>query len=247
MDVDFGMMLNGKKMIEKKTLENCLFLDIETATQKSDFDILKKESPRLALLWSRRAKYYRSTYEEMRDLDDAQIYLEKASLEPEFSKIICVSFGVIQEGSVRINSFYDEDEREILKKCSKVISNANLKNLRLTGHNIKGFDVPCLGKRILYTLGSEHLPANLMIWNKKPWEINYLDTSEIFSFGSWSHQRYLSLDLLSCSMGIDSPKDQIDGSKVNAHYWSGNPIEEIVAYCERDVRTVVDVLIRASF
>jgi hypothetical protein len=234
-------------MIEKRILESCLFLDIETVTQKSDFRILEEESPRLALLWSRRAKYYRSTYEEMRDLDDAQIYLEKASLEPEFCKIICVSFGVIHEGSVRINSFYDENEEEILKKCFKVISNANLKNLRLTGHNIKGFDVPCLGKRILYTLGPEYLPSNLMVWNKKPWEINYLDTSEIFSFGSWSQQRYLSLDLLSCSLGIDSPKDQIDGSKVNLHYWSGNPIEEIASYCERDVKTVIEILQRVSF
>lgn len=233
-------------MIEKKALENCLFLDVETVTQKSNFGVLEKESPRLAALWSRRAKYYRSAYEEMRDLDDAEIYLEKASLEPEFSKIVCVSFAVIQDGSIKINSFYGHDEEDILKKCSKVIGNASMKGLRLTGHNIKGFDVPCLGKRILYTLGPDFLPPSLIVWNKKPWEINYLDTSEIFSFGSWSHQKYLSLDLLSCSMGVDSPKGDLDGSKVSFHYWSEKPIEEIVSYCEKDVQTVIDVLMKTS-
>lgn len=121
-----------------------------------------------------------------------------------------------------------------------------MKGLRLTGHNIKGFDVPCLGKRILYTLGPDFLPPSLIVWNKKPWEINYLDTSEIFSFGSWSHQKYLSLDLLSCSMGVDSPKGNLDGSKVNFHYWSGKPIEEIASYCEKDVQTVIDVLMKTS-
>lgn len=114
------MTLNGKKMIEKKALETCLFLDVEAVTQKANFSILEEESTRLAALWSRRAKYYRSAYEEMKGLDDAEIYLEKASLEPEFSKIVCVSFGVIQDGSVKINSFYGHDEEDILKNVQRL-------------------------------------------------------------------------------------------------------------------------------
>jgi 3'-5' exonuclease len=240
-----GLIQNGKNknMISRKILENCLFLDVETATGYLDFETLTLEDPRLAELWSRRAKYYRTVYEDMNGLDDSEIYKEKATLEPEFSRVVCVSFGVVQEtGQTRMTSFYGEDEEDILNKTSKVFSNALAKNMKLAGHNIKGFDIPCLGKRMIYKLSSPVLPQNLIIWDKKPWEIPYLDTSEVFSFGSWSHQKYLSLDLLACSLGVPSPKDDMDGSKVSEAYWVNRDFEKIKEYCERDVQTVIDVL-----
>lgn len=234
-------------MISRRVLENCLFLDVETATGFKDFESLEEENPRLASLWSRRAKYYRTAYEEMHGLNDSQIYKEKATLEPEFSRIVCVSFGVLQEnGQIRMTSFYGGDESDILQKSAKVFGNAVVKGMKLAGHNIKGFDVPCLGKRMIYTDPSMDLPGNLVIWDKKPWEIPFLDTSEIFAFGSWSQQKYLSLDLLSCSLGIQSPKEDMDGSKVSDHFWSGGDLETIKEYCERDVKTVIDLLLKVA-
>lgn len=230
-------------MIDKRILENCLFLDVETATGCPDFETLSEVDPRLAELWKKRAKYYRTVYEDMNGLATSEIYKEKATLEPEFSKVVCVSFGVQQEnGQVRMTSFYGEDEEDILNKTAKVFNNALVKNMKLAGHNIKGFDIPCLGKRMIYKLSSPVLPQNLVIWDKKPWEIPYLDTSEVFSFGSWSHQKYLSLDLLACSLGVASPKDDMDGSKVSEAYWNDRDFEKIKEYCERDVQTVIDVL-----
>lgn len=245
----FGTTLNGKlnHMISKRILENCLFLDVETATGSQDFEHLTEENPRLAALWSRRAKYYRTAYEEMRDLDDSKIYKEKATLEPEFSRVVCVSFGVLQDtGDVRMTSFYGKDEKDILAKTAKVLTNAAIKSMKLAGHNIKGFDVPCLGKRMIYTSPDMDLPPNLVIWDKKPWEIPFIDTSEVFAFGSWSQQKYLSLDLLSCSLGIESPKEDMDGSKVSGHFWAGEDLELVKEYCERDVKTVIDLLLKVA-
>jgi len=236
-----------KNMVDKRILENCLFLDVETATGYRSFEDLETENPRLADLWSKRAKYYRTVYEDMNGLSDSEIYKEKATLEPEFSRVVCVSFGVLQEsGQVRMTSFYGDDEEEILTKCAKVFNNAHVKSMKLAGHNIKGFDIPCLGKSMIYKLSSPELPPNLVIWDKKPWEIPYLDTSEVFSFGSWSHQKYLSLDLLACSLGIQSPKDDMDGSKVSEYFWSTGDCEKIKEYCERDVQTVIDVLLKVA-
>jgi hypothetical protein len=84
------------------------------------------------------------------------------------------------------------------------------------------------------------------VWDKKPWDIPYFDTSEIFAFGSWSQQKYLSLDLLSCSLGVDSPKEDIDGSQVSKTYWIESDYERIKTYCEKDVETVMNVLVKAS-
>jgi hypothetical protein len=101
-----------------------------------------------------------------------------------------------------------------------------------------------VGKRMIYN-GIE-LPGNLKVWDKKPWEIPFLDTSEIFAFGSWSQQKYLSLDLLSCSMGVESPKEDIDGSQVHSTFWVEKDFERIKVYCEKDVETVIQVLLTAS-
>ncbi len=249
MEEHFGSTLNGKKknMISKSVLKKCLFLDVETATGARNFSDLCNKNPRLAKLWERRAKYYRTAYEEMHGLSDEEIYEHKASLEPEFSKIVCISFGVIQEDDqIRMTSFYGEDDSDILEKSSKVLSNALVKNMKLAGHNIKGFDVPCIGKRIIYSSPSSTLPGNLVVWDKKPWEIPYLDTSEVFAFGSWSQQKYLSLDLLACSLGVESPKDNLDGSMVSNFFWELEEYEKIKDYCERDVKTVIDILTKVA-
>lgn len=231
-------------MISLSILKNCLFFDVETAGWCPDLECLREENPRLAKLWERRVKYYRS-YPEFQNSTSDEIYLQKAGLEPEYSRIVCISFGTINEdGTTRFISFYGEDEIDILTKAKKVLSNSITKGMKLAGHNIKGFDVPCVGKRMIYN-GIE-LPSNLKVWDKKPWEIPFLDTSEIFAFGSWSQQKYLSLDLLSCSMGVESPKEDIDGSQVHSTFWVEKDFERIKVYCEKDVETVIQVLLTAS-
>jgi hypothetical protein len=231
-------------MISLPILKNCLFFDVETAGWCPDLECLRQENPRLAKLWERRVKYYRS-YPEFQNSTSDEIYLQKAGLEPEYSRIVCISFGTINEDETsRFISFYGEDEIDILTKAKKVLSNSMTKGMKLAGHNIKGFDVPCVGKRMIYN-GIE-LPGNLKVWDKKPWEIPFLDTSEIFAFGSWSQQKYLSLDLLSCSMGVESPKEDIDGSQVHSTFWVEKDFERIKVYCEKDVETVIQVLLTAS-
>lgn len=231
-------------MISKDSLKKLLYFDVETASGFQTLDELKKENPRLAILWEKRADYYRkSEYSDETGSD--VIYSEKSALEPEFSRVVCVSFGTIEEsGESRFISFHGSDEKNILNKSNKVFNNAIVKGWKLCGHNIKAFDVPCLGKRMLY---SGITPSsNIMVGDKKPWEIPFVDTSELFSFGSWMMQKSLSLDLLACSLGIDSPKDDISGSEVSKVYWAGES-ERIKEYCEKDVKTVIDILDKTSY
>ena len=248
MVVLFGTILNGNKMISKEILKNCLFFDVETAGCAPDYSTLQKENPRLAKLFNRRYKYYQGMA-EFQNASIDEVFLGKAGLEPEYAKVVCVSFGTIfvdTDGieKPRLVSFYGENEKEILEKSNKVFSNASAKGMKLCGHNIKGFDVPCLGKRMLYN--SIEPSKILSIWDKKPWEVPYLDTSEIFAFGSWSQQKYLSLDLLACSLGVDSPKEDIDGSQVHKTFWGERDYEKIKIYCEKDVETVMNVLGKVS-
>lgn len=232
-------------MFKLETIENFLYFDVETVCSEKNLLTLQRKNPRLAELWKKRAIYYRGANPEISHWSDGDVYLAKASLEPEFSKIVCVSFGSFSNGEKVFKSFYGTDEIEILEKSNKVFNNAMAKNWKLCGHNIKGFDVPCLGKRMVYN--GINPSMNLQVWDKKPWEIPYIDTSDVFAFGSWTQQKYLSLDLLSCSLGVKSPKENMDGSKVNEYFWNNQAYEEIKDYCEIDVRTVMEVLEKVCF
>lgn len=233
-------------MFKKEDIYKYLYFDVETAALYGNIEALRDENPRLYELWKKRELYYIGAYPALANEDPDVIYKQKAGLEPEFSRVVCVSFGSFTDtGEERFASFYGEDEYDILTKSAKVLNNAASKNWKLCGHNIKGFDVPCLGKRMIY-LGINP-PANIRIWDKKPWEIPYVDTSDVFAFGSWTHQKYLSLDLLSCSLGIESPKEIIDGSKVNDSFWIDKDYEKIKTYCELDVSTVMEVMLKVCF
>lgn len=239
-------------MIRKEDLKNILYFDVESAGQYPSYEEMELQNPRLAKLWIKRAKYFRDNTSEMAKLSDADIYLHKAGMEAEFGRVICVSFGLIEDnGSTRFTSFFGEDEKDILAKSNKILSNAASKGMKICGHNIKSFDIPFLGKKMLYNGITPS--SSLQIWDKKPWEVAILDTAELFSFGSWSH-RYLGLDLLACSLEIESPKEDIEGSKVHGVFWGEKSkifvkeksFERIKDYCERDVDTVIKVLTKIS-
>ena len=230
-------------MIKKEDIKNILYFDVETAGGYKSYEDLALSNPRLAKLWEKRAKYFRNNTPGMEDLTDSEIYLQKSGLEPEFGRVVCVSFGVWDGDKQRMTSFYGEDEMEILEKTSKVFNNGVAKGMKICGHNIKMFDVPFLGKKMIFN--GLPVPQSLQIWDKKPWEIPILDTAEFFSFGSWSH-KFLGLDLLACSLNIESPKEDIDGSQVHSTFWEEKDQERIKEYCERDVITVMDVLNKVS-
>jgi hypothetical protein len=49
---------------------------------------------------------------------------------------------------------------------------------------------------------------------------------------------------LAASFGIPTPKDDIDGSKVWSVYWLENDLERIKTYCQKDVVTVAQLLLK---
>jgi DNA polymerase elongation subunit (family B) len=228
-------------MIRRSEIDKLLYFDLETASQYSSLDELKDLNPRLYECWKKREDYYRKSFSNLKDEDSNTIYMEKSPLEAEFGKIICASFGVIEyDGSKRFISFFSDDEVEILEKSKKILINTENKKFKICGHNIKGFDIPYLGKRMLYNKITP--PFSLMVWNKKPWEINAIDTTEIFSFGNIIQGRYLGLELLTCCLGIDSPKNEMEGAKVNSSYWNERDLEKIKRYCELDVDSVIETI-----
>ncbi|HYV90891.1 MAG TPA: ribonuclease H-like domain-containing protein [Chitinophagales bacterium] len=66
--------------------------------------------------------------------------------------------------------------------------------------------------------------------------------TELWRFGDIKH--FTSLKLLALILGIDSPKNDIDGKDVGRVYWREKNLQRIVEYCQRDVVTVAQLMLR---
>jgi hypothetical protein len=86
------------------------------------------------------------------------------------------------------------------------------------------------------------IPLLLDNAGKKPWEINNLDTMELWKFGDF--KSFVSLNLLANLFDIPTPKDDIDGSMVADVYYREKDLHRIAVYCNKDVITLVQVLLK---
>jgi DNA polymerase elongation subunit (family B) len=226
-------------------LSKMVFFDLETASEFESLDSLAINKPKMAELWSKRCEYLRSRFEENRDMTDEELYSAKAALTPEFARIVCASFGRIgyKDGdpSVIIKSYCSNDESEILDGLEKVFT--NFATMKFVGHNIKRFDVPMMCKRLL--ISDRSLPKGLQVQNLKPWEMPFIDTSELWSFGAWQ-ESFASLELLVTSLGLETPKNDIKGEDVSRVFWEEGDITRISEYCQRDVLATIQALLKLS-
>jgi DNA polymerase elongation subunit (family B) len=233
-------------MLESIPLDKILFFDIETVSNAKNYDLL---SPGFQDLWNKKSTFFtRYKAEEWSVELASSLYSEKAGIYAEFGKVIVISGGFFaqnEKGNMdfRIKSYHAESERDLLENFSKLLRgyffNPNIHYL--CGHNIREFDIPYLCRRML--INGIKLPAMLDISGKKPWEVKYiLDTLELWKFGDYKN--YTSLNLLAEIMQVPSPKDDIDGSDVGKIYWEDHDTERIARYCEKDVLTVAQLLLK---
>ena len=219
-------------------LQNILFLDIETVPQYSCYDELPQDWKKL---WDLKSVYLLRN----KEIETSATIYERAGIYAEFGKIICISCGLLQghghEKKLSIKSFYSDDEKLILYQFCEMLNRWGGGNSKyLCAHNGKEFDFPFLCRRLV--INELPIPELLMLSGKKPWEVNHLDTLDLWKFGDYKN--YTSLNLLACTMNIPTPKDDIDGSKVWSTYWIDKDLQRIVIYCQKDVLTVAQVYLR---
>jgi len=217
----------------KINIEHILFLDIETIGAAASYHLL---DPKMKLFWDKKAEKIKKSPD-----DSPEKSYEMAGIFAEFGKIVCISVGFLRDGTLRIKSFANNDEATLLQDFAALLNSYfSKRHHRLCAHNGKEFDFPYLCRRML--INGIPLPPILDVAGKKSWETHFLDTMELWKFGDYKH--YTSLDLLATLFGIPSPKDDIDGSMVHQIYWETNDLQRIVNYCEKDVRTIVQLYLR---
>lgn len=219
-------------MLEQYDLHNVLVLDIETVPQYADFGNVPEH---LQKLWDAKTQYQRKE-------ETAGEFYGRAGIWAEFGKIICISVGIFtgsRSPGLRVKSFASDDERELLSGFAGLLL-GQPQSLVLCAHNGKEFDFPYICRRML--INGIKIPPQLEISGKKPWEVNHLDTMELWKFGDYKN--YTSLALLTAVFNIPTPKDDIDGSQVGHVYWVENNLERISTYCQKDVVATAQLLRR---
>lgn len=224
-------------MLDTIKIENILFLDIETVPEYKEYEQLPEN---WKALWNKKSESL-SKKEE----DTPVLLYGRAGIYAEFGKIICISVGFVIYSAgkriLRLKSFYSDNETDLLKRFAEMLNkNFNEPNKLLCAHNGKEFDYPYICRRML--VNGVKIPAILDIAGKKPWEVNHLDTMELWKFGDY--KSYSSLVLLCTLLKVPTSKDDIDGSMVGNVYWVENDLERIVKYCRKDVIAVVQLILR---
>ena len=219
-------------------LEHMLLIDIETVSEHPTFNELNDDWKQL---WEE--KVQRQLPEHV---TAEEFYPQRAAVMAEFSKVVCISVGYFKrEGKaihLRVKSFYGDDEKILLQDFIAALQKMETNNNKwsFTGHNIKEFDIPFICRRLL--INGLSIPPFLDFQNMKPWETNMIDTFQYWRFGDYKH--YTSLKLLAAALNVPSPKDDIDGSMVGDVYWKEKNLERIVIYCQKDVVTTANIVLR---
>ena len=224
-------------MLTKVQVEKILFLDIETVPQTYSYQDLDEKTRELFNAKTRFSQSDEKSFETL--------YNERGGILAEFGKIVCISVGMVRENNlnktIRLKSFAHDDEETLLNQFKRLLDeHYNSPSHILCGHNAKEFDIPYICRRML--INGIGLPAILDIAGKKPWEINHLDTLELWKFGDY--KAFTSLALLCHVFQIPTPKDDISGADVARVYYEESDLPRIRHYCEKDVVALIQLFLK---
>jgi predicted PolB exonuclease-like 3'-5' exonuclease len=221
-------------------LDHILFIDIETVGVSSTYDQFCVDYPELCFQYKNYYDWFQKRFAEDAHLDLGEMFNKRSALVPEFARIICVSVAFVDpKGELRKQTFFNSDEKVLLKEVNSLLDKVKKLNFILCGHNLKNFDIPMLAKRMIINgiRPSHMLPTH----DTKPWEIKAIDTKEFWQYGQFG--AISSLELMCVSLGVPSSKTmEVTGDSVHRAYWFDEKYDQIKEYCEKDVECLVDVI-----
>ncbi|AYA37400.1 3'-5' exonuclease [Hymenobacter oligotrophus] len=238
------------QLLRNLKLTDVFVLDIETVPCVGCHDELDEM---LRHLWEHKAQSLRrqqgypswgaEEIEPMPDRLSAAALFAQAGIYAEFGRVVCISLGCFyhdkqEQLRFRVKSFAADDEAALLREFAEVLSRKP--GHMLCAHNGKEFDFPYLSRRMI--INGVPLPPQLDVAGKKPWEVNHLDTMELWKFGD--RKSFTSLALLAAMFGIPTPKDDISGADVARVYYEERDLPRIVKYCQKDIITTARVLMK---
>lgn len=149
----------------------------------------------------------------------------KTSFDGTYGKIVCIGFAF--EDSPPIAACGDDEAALITGFYDTVRERSEGRHVNVIGHNVVAFDLKFLWQRSVVH-GIQ--PPACINFKVKPW-----DSSDTMTM--WSTDKKISLANLCAALGVQSPKGDLDGSKIAKAFADGER-EKIATYCAGDVEAV---------
>lgn len=221
-------------------IEKILFIDIETVGFTPTYSTLLATNAKLASMFQKYETWFKKRFPEDEKLTLDELFVSRAALVPEFSRIVTVCLGIVdQSGNFKTSIYSDSNEKTLLIELRKTLYKCGEMGYFLCGHNVKNFDIPTLAKRMI--INGIMPPKILPTYDTKPWEVRAIDTRDVWQYGQYAS--ISTLDLMCGVLGVESSKtEDMDGSKVHKAFWEEKAIDKINTYCEKDVRVLFDVV-----
>lgn len=233
-------MLNAVQPITIEQPANWLCLDIETGDAPED---VVNEA---IAAWKAPSNWKPETAEAKR-AEAAEKIREKAALL-DASPILCVAIKTDREAWLfnamnGVNYSVDgwecfpcATERTMLETLRHQLDMKTTPETLVVGHNVRGFDLPKL--RNAYIRNNLKLPEILKPRLRDEAKAETVDTMSLFKAFSMEHRDdyMISLDTVAVGLGIERPKQVIDGSQVPKLHRE-KQYEPILIYCAIDTAT----------
>ena len=211
--------------------KNLFYFDIETVGQYRTLTEFELADERGANLFKK--KFDKNPWMSERHQTVYEAYLEYSPIFSTFGKIVCISFGYFHdknEQGYTVSTIQYDDEEKIVAEFNQLLDKVGRKGMYLSGYRITSFDIPW----VLHKLNRYNItPSKIIdIYGTKPWDNKIVDLAD-----EWKQKfkYYNTFDEVAYELGVDSPKDDLDGSMVHNVYWNEGNLNRIKTYCEKDV------------
>ncbi len=170
-----------------------------------------------------------------KDKDPEQLFLE-TGFDGTFGRICCIAYvKELRDGTIE-KAILKGSEDEILTAFWQAARDVDL----FIGHNVLDFDLPFIYQRTMVRNIRPSVNLNFARYRNNP----IYDTMKEWS--KWAYNAGPKLDTLAKVLKLQTSKDVMDGSEVWQYYQDGK-IDEIGAYCMKDVVLTRQVYYRMNF
>lgn len=169
--------------------------------------------------------------------------IAKTSFDGAFGQVVCIGYqtGLEDDPSV----IWGIDESVLLRKFNCALETVQLSEwftTTIVGHNVSSFDLRFLMQRYIVNGIKPHMILHRAA-SAKPWEAEKVFDTMVQFAGVGNR---ISLDKLCMALGVPTSKGELDGSKVGQYVADGR-IDEVAAYCKRDIVATRQVYERMTF
>ena len=175
------------------------------------------------------------------ELDSAY---RKTSFDGAFGQVCVIGFAINDEPAITLFNTDWQDERTLLENfaCCLTSDIEHKDFVTVVGHNVASFDLRFLMHRYIVNGIRPHSVISRAA-QAKPWESDKVFDTMVQWAGVGNR---IKLDKLCKALNVPTPKGELDGSKV-WDYVNAGRIEEVAAYCKKDVEATRQVYKRMTF